>query len=134
VNWVHRKGSELLNDFDQIAIVVDWLDACRTHNLDALLALYATDAILECECEGGKIYAGKAALRSYWQPRLDNFSPKAFGLNDIMPTTDGAVIHYASFENKPVRMVFTFNKEGKILRSRCAPYCQRSRAMSNARS
>jgi hypothetical protein len=111
----------LSNDFDQIAIVVDWLDACRTHDLDALLDLYAPGAILECECNGRKVYAGRAALESYWRPRLDAFSPTAFGMTEIMPTDESVILEYLSFESKPVRMVFTFNGQGKILRSICAP-------------
>ena len=38
--------------FDPQAIVVDWLDACRTGELDALLNLYDDRATLECDCEG----------------------------------------------------------------------------------
>ena len=51
-------------DFDQIAIVVDWLDACRKRDLPALLDLYAEDASLECACDG--IAAFRASLR--WKP------------------------------------------------------------------
>jgi hypothetical protein len=39
------------NDFDPLAVVVDWLDACRSADLNALLELYDTQAILECSCE-----------------------------------------------------------------------------------
>jgi ketosteroid isomerase-like protein len=118
--------SNALKNFDQIAVAVDWLDACRKHDLEALLALYTTDAVLECECDSAGKYEGIAAIRSYWQPRLKNLLPEAFGLNEIMPTSDGVVIEYSSFENKPVRLAFTFNEDGKIRRSRCAPCCGRS--------
>ena len=110
----------LPNDFDQIAIVVDWLDACRLRNLDALLDLYAQDASLECECEGG-LHTGRTRLEAYWGPRLAAMSPSAFGVDAIMPVEDGVVLDYVSFEDKPVRIVFTFNGEGKILQSRCTP-------------
>jgi hypothetical protein len=125
---VHRANVEsteqdvdVPNDFDQIAIVIDWLDACRMRNLDALLDLYAPDARLECECGGSKVHAGRAGLESYWRPRLDMFSPAAFGVNEIIPAADGVVLDYLSFESKPVRIVFSFNREGQILRSRCTP-------------
>lgn len=40
------------NDFDPVAIVVDWLDACRRGDLDTLLGFYDNGAVLECGCEG----------------------------------------------------------------------------------
>ena len=110
------------NDIDQIAVVVDWLDACRTRNLEALLDLYAPqNASLECECGGPRVHEGRAGLASYWHPRLDSPSPTAFGMDEIMPVTDGVVLDYLSFEGKPVRMFFTFDGEGKILQTRCVP-------------
>jgi hypothetical protein len=36
--------SNMPKDFDAIAVVVDWLDACRKRDLGALLDLYADDA------------------------------------------------------------------------------------------
>jgi ketosteroid isomerase-like protein len=43
--------SVLQDDFDPLAVVVDWLDACRSRELDALLNLYDERATLECDCE-----------------------------------------------------------------------------------
>ncbi len=108
-------------DVDQIAVVVDWLDACRRHELGTLLDLYASDAILECECDGGSICAGRAALETYWRPRLEAFSPDAFGLEAIAPASDGVVLDYLNFQGKPVRIAFTFDAIGKILQTRCEP-------------
>ena len=42
--------TDLAEDFDQVALVVDWLDACRNRDLAALLDLYADDAMFECGC------------------------------------------------------------------------------------
>jgi len=109
------------SNVDQVAVIVDWLDACRRHELGALLDLYAPDASLECECDGGNLYAGRAALESYWQPRLEAFSPDAFGLEEIAPSSDGVVLDYLNFEGKPVRIAFTFDTAGKILQTRCVP-------------
>ena len=57
--------SDVPKDFDPIAIVVDWLDACRKRDLAALLDLYAADASLECACDGISIQ-GHSALEAYW--------------------------------------------------------------------
>jgi ketosteroid isomerase-like protein len=111
----------LSKDFDQIAIVVDWLDACRARDLEALLDLYAPDASLECACNDRKILRGRADLASYWRPRLGVFSPTAFGLDEITLAAEGVLLDYISFEGKPVRIFFAFDGDGKILQTRCEP-------------
>ncbi|HYI29603.1 MAG TPA: nuclear transport factor 2 family protein [Bradyrhizobium sp.] len=110
-------------DFDRVAVVVDWLDACRTRDLDALLDLYAEDARLECRCEGVKVHRGRAELDAYWRPRLDSQAAVAFGLEEIRPEADGVLLDYRSFEGKPVRVHFSFDKIGKIMQTRCRPVC-----------
>jgi ketosteroid isomerase-like protein len=112
--------SDVPKDFDPIAIVVDWLDACRKRDLAALLDLYAADASLECACDGISIQ-GHSALEAYWRPRLDAFVPTAFGIEEIEPTADGVTLDYSSYEGKPVRIGFSFSSDGKIRQTRCGP-------------
>lgn len=64
---------------------------------------------------------GRAGLASYWGPRLDGFGPNAFGLEEIQPTPDGVLLDYMNHEGLPVRMVFGFAGNGKILRTHCTP-------------
>jgi ketosteroid isomerase-like protein len=113
--------ADLTDDFDQIALVVDWLDACRNHDLTALLDLYADDATLKCQCGEVKVSEGRAELESYWRPRLDALASGAFGLEEITPTAEGVVLDYLSYEGKPVRIAFSFTADGKIRRSDCQP-------------
>ena len=117
---------ELADDFDQIALVVDWLDACRNRDLTTLLDLYADDATLECRCGGGKVSKGRAELESYWWPRLEVLAPNAFGLEEITPTAEGVVLDLLSHEGKPVRILFTFSRDARIQRTACAPAAQPS--------
>jgi hypothetical protein len=119
---------DLAQDFDQIAIVVDWLDACRARDLEALLDLYAQDASLECACNNLEILRGRAELASYWRPRLGEFSPTAFGLDEITPDAEGVMLHYISFEGKPVQILFAFDGNGKILKTRCEPSAGRAQS------
>jgi ketosteroid isomerase-like protein len=113
--------ADLADDFDQMALVVDWLDACRNRDLTALLDLYADDATLECRCGGVKVSEGRAELESYWRPRLDTLAPTAFELEEIFPTAEGVVLDYLSHVGKPVRIAFTFSRDAKIQRTACAP-------------
>jgi ketosteroid isomerase-like protein len=113
--------SNMSEDFDPIAVVVDWLDACRQRDLAGLLDLYADDASLECACDSITLIHGRAALEAYWRPRLDAFVPTAFGLEEITPGADGVVLDYSSFEGKPVRISFAFSSDGKIRQTICGP-------------
>jgi ketosteroid isomerase-like protein len=117
--------ANLADDFDQIALVVDWLDACRNRDLVTLLELYADDATLECQCGETKVSGGRAGLESYWKPRLDRLAPTAFGLEEIMPTADGVVLDYLSHDGKPVRAAFSFTHDGKIRGTHCLPVAER---------
>ncbi|WP_249127627.1 nuclear transport factor 2 family protein [Bradyrhizobium lablabi] len=108
-------------NFDPVAVVVDWLDACRRRDLAGLLDLYADDAGLECSCGGTTLIQGRAALEAYWRPRLIAFVPNAFGLEEITPAADGVVLDYLSFEGEPVRISFAFSPEGKIRQTVCSP-------------
>jgi len=115
------EPTDLADDFDQIALVVDWLDACRKRDLAALLELYADDATFECGCDEIGLREGRVELEAYWRPRLDAIVPNAFGLEEITPAADGVVLDYLSYEGKPVRIAFTFTPNGKILQTACAP-------------
>jgi ketosteroid isomerase-like protein len=110
----------LRDDFDKMAVVVDWLDCCRNRHLDALLDLYAGDASLECACENAR-YTGRSQLAAYWQPKLSTQTPDAFRLEEITPGDDGVTLVYLSFEGKSVRMTFAFDANGKIAHTRCRP-------------
>jgi ketosteroid isomerase-like protein len=113
-------------DFDQIAIVVDWLDACRRRDLKALVDLYDEAATLECRCDGADLYTGRLAVENYWRSRLDTLVPTAFGLEEIQPTADGVALDYLNHEGNPVRIVFVFAADGRILQTHCVPVSQTS--------
>jgi ketosteroid isomerase-like protein len=104
--------ADLPEDFDQVALVVDWLDACRNRDLAALLALYADDATFECGCGEVGLHEGRAELEAYWRPRLDTLAPTAFGLEEITPTADSVVLDS------------TFTPDGRIRQTACTPASQ----------
>jgi hypothetical protein len=119
--WAKRLSEvQLTHNFDKLGLVVDWLDCCRSRDLDALLDMYAERAELECGCEGVRI-SGRDALAHYWKPKLSGVSADAFGLEEITPRDQGVVIDYLSFEGKLVRIVFAFDAQGKISSMRCGP-------------
>jgi len=109
-----------LDDFDPIAVTIDWLDACRWRDLDRLLDLYDERATLECDCEGVML-TGHQSLSAYWKPKLGSKLPAAFVLSDVTPTGDGAQVDYQNCEGKPVRIHFRFTPSGKIAHTSCGP-------------
>ena len=125
---------ELADDFDQLALVVDWLDACRNRDLATLLDLYADDATLECRCGGVKVSKGRAALETYWRPRLEALVSNAFELEEITPTMEGIVLDYLSHEGKPVRIAFSFTPDARIKGTSCAPAGQTQAAAGGVAS
>ena len=106
--------------FDPLAVAVDWLDAGRSGDLDALLDLYDERATLECDCEV-VVLTGRRALSAYWEPKLDCLSERAFSLNNMVLTGDGVQVDYQSYEGKPVRILFRFAPSGKIAHTSCGP-------------
>jgi len=114
--------------FDPVAVVVDWLDACRARRLSDLLDLYDAKASLRCACEG--LYQGREALTRYWSTRLERAVPHAFSLTDIAPDDDGikpgVSLDYVAYDGKPLRIRFQFTETGKI----AASACRRSRKVA----
>ncbi len=87
------------SDFDPLAVVVAWLDACRARRLDELLDFYDTAATLECGCDGPYIHRGRADIARYWSSRLEAAVPDAFRLTNILPgdEPDNAVLDYTDY-------------------------------------
>jgi hypothetical protein len=115
------------DEFDPLAVVVDWLDTCRLGDLEALLDFYDERATLECACEGVMV-VGRPSIAAYWAPKLEVTSAKAFSIDDLALTGEGACLDYRSYEGKLVRMLFRFTPSGKILHTRCGPFGQRCAA------
>ena len=102
----------LRDQFDPLALVVDWLDACRLGELNALLDLYDERGTLECDCECVCL-AGSKYIAAYWAPKLESKILSAFILNDMTLTGDGVQVDHQNYEGKPVRIYFRFDPSGK---------------------
>jgi hypothetical protein len=110
--------SNARDGFDAIAVVVDWIDACRHRRLGELLDLYADDATVEC-CEGGN-FRGRSEMEMYWRPRLAQTANGAFEIDALFPDQDGVSLDYRGHDGRPVRTLFRFDHAGKIRRTACA--------------
>ena len=73
--------SLLQDEFDPLAVVGDWLDACRWGEIDALLSLYDERATMECDCEHVSL-SGRKWIAAYWAPKLGTcVQPQRHGTN-----------------------------------------------------
>jgi hypothetical protein len=94
--------------FDETAVVVDWIDACKSRHLDKLLDLYEDTATIEC-CEGG-VFQGRSAMEEYWRPRLARSRSVAFEIDALFPERDGVFLDYRGHDEKPVRTFVSSTK------------------------
>lgn len=104
--------------FDPMAVAIDWLEAYRAEDMEALLDLYDEGASLECGCGGQKILVGREAIRAYWELR---FSEKPYsGFEEFTPIHRGVHFSYR-IKSGVVKVLLDYNDDGKIERSRCGP-------------
>jgi hypothetical protein len=108
------------SEFDPVAVVIDWLDACKGRRLVELLDLYDDAATIECACNG-EAYRGRPELEEYWRPKLADSPPEAFGIDDVLPDGKDVVLDYRSHDGKLLRIRFRFNAAGKIMHTSCSP-------------
>ena len=82
--------SNARDGFDAIAVVVDWIDACKRRRLDDLLNLYDPWATVDC-CDGGR-FQGRSEMERYWRPRLARAPIHAFEIDALTTDPDGVML------------------------------------------
>ena len=115
-----RQYMQTPDDFDHSDVVVDWLAACRSGQLDALLNLYEERATLICDCDGIDL-VGRNSIAIYWKSKLESKSVSAFTLDGMILTGDEIQVDCQSCKGKPVRVHFRFSPLGRILHTRFGP-------------
>jgi hypothetical protein len=104
--------------YDPMAVAVDWLDAYRAGDIEAILDLHADDAVVHCGCCGVQTITGRAALRAYWTDRLQKYP--AGTLDDLNPSDRGTVISYAT-STGVMSALMAFDAAGRIKVLDCSP-------------
>ena len=115
-----RNDTHTRDDFDRSGVVVDWLDACRSGQLNALLNLYEERATLICDCDGINL-AGRNSIAIYWKSKLERKTASAFTLGGMILAGDEIQVDCQSCKGKPVRVNFRFSPLGKILHTKFGP-------------
>lgn len=104
--------------FDPMAAAVDWLDAYRASDIEALLAMYADDALIHCGCGGFKTSSDEDSRRAYWLDRLARYP--ASGLDNLQPSGETVVISYIA-RGGIVSANLAFDRVGRIAAHVCGP-------------
>lgn len=104
--------------FDPMAVAVDWLDAYRAGDIEAILDLHADDAVVHCGCSGVQTVTGREALRAYWIEHLQRYP--AGTLDDLNPSDRGTVISYLT-STGVMSAVLAFDTSGRIKVLDCSP-------------
>ena len=114
----NRHQMHTRTDFDRSAVVVTWLDACRSVRLDALFNLYEERATLISDCEGVSL-AGRNSIADYLKSKLESKVASAFTLDGMTLTGDEFQVDYEGCKGLPARINFRFSALGKILHTKC---------------
>lgn len=103
-----------------MAVAIDWLDAYRAGDIEAILEMYADDAVVHCGCGGGvKTITSREALRAYWIDRLREHP--AGKLDDLNPAhNDGTIISYTT-NTGVMSVLLAFDGAGRIKELNCNP-------------
>jgi DNA-binding response OmpR family regulator len=114
-HYMHKR-----NDFGRSGVVVDWLDACRSGQLNALLNLYEEQATLICNCDGINL-VDRNSIATYWKSKLESKAASAFTLGGMVLAGDEIQVNCQGCKGKPVRVHFRFSPSGKILHTKFSP-------------
>jgi hypothetical protein len=91
----------------------------NTHDLDAIVALYADDvelaSPLAAELTGGGVVKGHA-LREYFAAGLSKYPELKFTLLNTLLCVDSVTLYFTSVSDKPVAEVLFLDEHRKIRR------------------
>lgn len=103
---------------DPMAAAVDWLDAYRKGDVEAILQMYSDDAVIVCGCGSMKTIAGTEGRRAYWVNQMAEYPVSA--LNNLQQAADGALISF-DVRQGVVSAVLKFKAAGRISEHTCGP-------------
>jgi hypothetical protein len=111
-----------MTEADAQQLAVDWIEAWNSHDLDRILAHYAEDVEVTSPFvetvlgPGRKTVVGKAALRAYWGPILEQYPELHFVLHRAYAGVESVVLRYRSVQGLMSAECMELDPRGKIRR------------------
>ena len=99
-----------------------WVEAWNSHDLDRILAHYASDVevtspLVETVLGPGRhTVKGKEALRAYWGPALQRYPELRFVLHRAYAGVRSVVLHYQSVQGLVAAECMELDETGRVSR------------------
>ena len=96
----------------------DWLDAWNAHDIEAVLAHFADDAVFASPVAqrvfpgSDRVLRGKPAIRDYWTRALERMPELRFALLGVYAGVGIVVIHYRNQAGGLVNEVLVLDADG----------------------
>ena len=100
----------------------DWVLAWNSHNLDAIMAHYASDVVLTSAVAAKLLndpsgtVMGLEAVRTYFRRGLEAYPNLAFELVDVMWGLSSVVLYYVNQKGTKSGEFMEFDAAGKVIR------------------
>jgi hypothetical protein len=108
-------------EMDPKAFAEDWVASWNSHDLDRILAHYASEIVflspIAHQAIGNGRVVGLAALREYWSERLAAHPDLKFELFEVLVGYQCLTIRYRNHRGQSAAETFEFGPEEKVVRS-----------------
>lgn len=112
----------MLTETEARTFAEEWVAAWNSHDLEAILAHYAPDAVLTSPVAAQLLndvsgtVTGKQALRAYFQRGLAAYPNLSFKLLDVLWGLSSVVLYYVNQKGTKTGEFMEFDADGKVVR------------------
>lgn len=112
----------MLTETEARKFAQQWVRAWNTHDLEAILSHYASEAVLtspvamEILHDASGTVAGKEGLRTYFQRGLEAYPNLAFELLDVLWGLSSVVLYYVNQKGTKSAEFMEFDAHQKVVR------------------
>ena len=103
---------------DPMAVAVDWLAAYRAAQIDQMVGMYSSDAVIDCACEGDVSTYREDGIASFWQRRF--IESPALEIVDLQFGGGEVVVTYLT-SSGTVEALLDVGDDGLITGCSCGP-------------
>src|SRR5215467_1249498 len=97
---LHRRLSAMTSNRDPNGLSAEWQEACNSHDLERIVALYSDDVIFKSprvrtvSGEESGILQGKSAVRDYWRKVFERRPDLDCAVGHVFAGIDSVALEY----------------------------------------